>query len=285
MRGIVLLPLTWQLAIGRVLGRCLGVVLVPRRRIADQNFAVCFPELSELERRQLRNRHFESVGMAVPEMSMAWLGSETLIRRVVTIRGAEHLQRAIGTGRGVILFSAHFTTLEFAFAAPKPLCPKLGGMYRDQRDKMWNVLMRRGRLRNVDELYPKDGVRAMIKALRAGSVVWYAADQSYARKNGALVPFFGVPAMTNTATSRIAAATGATVLTYFQRRLPDNSGYVVEIGPPLENFPSGDLVADTARLMKELEDYVRTCPDQYCWIHKRFKDRPPPLPDIYSATG
>ena len=285
MRAIVVLPLAWQLALGRVLGYCLNFVLIPRRRVADRNLAVCFPELSARERKRLREKHFQSIGMAVTEMSMAWFGSEALIRQVTTINGAEHLQRALSKGKGVLLFSAHFTTLEFPFAALKPLCPRLSGMYREQRNEMWNVLMYRGRSRNVDELFSKDSARSMIRALKNNDVVWYAPDQSYRKKYSALVPFFGEPAMTNTATSRIASITGATVLTYFYRRLEDNSGYVVDIGAPLDDFPTEDLVADTTRLMQALADYVRGCPEQYCWIHQRFKGRPAPYPDLYRRTA
>jgi KDO2-lipid IV(A) lauroyltransferase len=283
MRVVAVLPLRIQLGLGRWLGRCLNVVLFPKRRIADRNLAVCFPELSDSERRRLRNRHFESIGMSVSEMAMAWFGSEEKIRERITITGLEHLREALARGSGVILFSAHFTTFELPFAALNPHCTKLCAMYRDQRNEMWNVLMGMGRSRSIDELFPKDSVREMIKALKQNSVVWYAPDQSYRKKYSALVPFFGEPAMTNTATSRIAAMTGATVLTYFTRRRDDNSGYDVEIGAPLPGFPTDDLVADTTRLMQALTDFVRRCPDQYCWIHQRFKGRPDPYPDIYRA--
>ena len=158
-------------------------------------------------------------------------------------------------------------------------------MYREQRNEMWNVIMHRGRGRNIDELFPKDSARAMVRALKQNSVVWYAPDQSYRKKYSALVPFFGEPAMTNTATSRIAAMTGAPVLTYFCKRLDDRVGYVVDIGAPLDDFPTDDLQADTTRLMAALTEYVRGCPDQYCWIHQRFKGRPPPFPDIYGAEA
>ena len=281
MRAIVALPLAGQLWVGRQLGRGLGILLFPKRKIADANLRVCFPELSPAERSSLRRKHFESIGMAVSEMAMGWFGSEERIRKLVTINGVEHLRSALARGRGVIFFSAHFTTYEFGFAALKPHCPRLCAMYREQRNEMWNIIMQRGRSRNIDELFPKDSVRAMIKALKANAAVWYAPDQSYRKKYSALVPFFGEPAMTNTATSRIAAMTGAAVLTYFCRRHADDSGYVIDIGAPLENFPTEDLEADTARLMQALADYVREIPDQYCWIHQRFKGRPPPLPDIY----
>jgi KDO2-lipid IV(A) lauroyltransferase len=283
MHASVLLPLSWQLAAGRLLGRCLSVALYPKRRIADRNLEVCFPELSKGERKRLRIRHFESIGMAVAEMAMGWFGSEAVIRDHVTINGSEHLLKALEKGRGVILFSAHFTTYEFGFPAFKLLCPDICGMYRDQRNEMWNLIMQQGRGRSISELFPKNSVRAMVRALNRNAAVWYAPDQSYRRKYSALVPFFDEPAMTNTATSRIAAATGAAVLTYFCRRLPGGTQYVIDIGPAPEGVPTNDLVADTTRLMKGLEDYIRGCPDQYCWIHQRFKDRPPPLPDIYRS--
>jgi KDO2-lipid IV(A) lauroyltransferase len=281
MRAIVLLPFSWQLWVGKRLGRVLHVVIYPRRHVAEQNLTVCFPKLSDQERNALRRSHFESIGASVAEMAMAWYGSKQTIRDLIRVEGEEYLRDALAKGKGVILFCAHFTTVEFFSPALEQLCPHVCAMYRIQRDEMINVIMTRGRRRSVDELFQKDSSRAMVRSLAENSVVWYAADQSYRRKYSALVPFFGVPAMTNTATSRLAKISGATVLTYFGRRLPDDSGYVLSIGAPLENFPSDDLVEDTTRLMKELETYVRQCPEQYCWIHKRFKGRPEPYPDIY----
>ncbi len=283
MRTVVFLPFAWQLWLGKGLGRILHVVLYPRRRIAERNLAECFPELTDEERDALRRRHFEAIGASVTEMSMAWFGSKKIIRDLIRVEGGEHLQAALEKGKGIILFSAHFTTFEFFFPVLEELCPTLCAMYRAQRNEMMNVMMTRGRRRAIDKLFQKDSVRDMVRSLAGNSVVWYAADQSYRRKYSALVPFFGVPAMTNTATGRIAKMSKATVLTYFCRRLPDDSGYVLNIGKPLENFPSDDLVEDTARLMKELETYVRQCPEQYCWIHKRFKGRPEPYPDIYQT--
>ncbi len=282
MRTIVFLPFSWQVWVGKRLGRVLHFILFPRRHVADQNLTVCFPELSDQERDALRRKHFESIGVSVTEMAMAWYGSKQTIRDLIHVEGEEHLRDALAKGKGVILFCAHFTTIEFFSPALEQLCPHVCAMFRIQRDEMINVIMTRGRRRSVDKLFQKDSSREMLRSLAENSAVWYAADQSYRRKYSALVPFFGVPAMTNTATSRLAKISGATVLTYFGRRLPDDSGYVLNIGAPLENFPSDDLVEDTTRLMKELETYVRQCPEQYCWIHKRFKGRPEPYPDIYN---
>jgi KDO2-lipid IV(A) lauroyltransferase len=157
-------------------------------------------------------------------------------------------------------------------------------MYKMQRNPAMNRIMNEGRGRNVDRLFDKDSVRDMLRELAANSVVWYASDQSYTGKGSALIPFFGVPAMTNTSLSRIAKISGALVLPYFCRRAGDDT-YVMTVGAPLTGFPSDDPVADTQRFTALLENYVLTCPEQYWWVHKRFKGRPPPHPDLYGERA
>jgi Kdo2-lipid IVA lauroyltransferase/acyltransferase len=281
LRALVVLPYEKQLAIGSRLGSAARHVLRKRSRIAARNLEICMPELSAAERDSLVAQHFAALGASIAETAMGWFGPVDEIRRRVEIRGAEHLERALGHGKGVILYSAHFTSLEFNFPALRPLCPRLSGMYKPQRNPAMNRFMALGRNRNVDETFAKDNVRAMMRNLRRNSVVWYASDQSYGRKGAALVPFFNEPAMTNTAVCRIAKRSGAVVLPYFYRRLPGEARYVVDIGPPLENFPTDDAAADVARLNRHLEDYIRLCPEQYWWIHQRFKGRPAPYPDLY----
>ena len=182
------------------------------------------------------------------------------------------------------LFSAHYTTFEFFWPALRPLCTKLCGMYKSQRNPVMNRIMNRGRGRYYDVLFSKDNVREMLRCLRGNGVVWYASDQSYGGKGSVLLPFFDEPAMTNTAIGRIAEASGAVVLPYYCRRLP-NDRYVMSIGAPLPGLPSGDEIADTRALTKLLEDYIRLCPEQYWWIHQRFKGRPAPLPDLYASRA
>jgi KDO2-lipid IV(A) lauroyltransferase len=155
-------------------------------------------------------------------------------------------------------------------------------MYKWQRNPVMNKVMNRGRGRYFATLFAKDNVREMLRSLRDNAVVWYASDQSYGGKGSVLLPFFTELAMTNTAIGRIARASGAVVLPYFCRR-EDDGRYVMSIGAPLEGLPSGDEVADTRRLTQCLEDYIRLCPEQYWWIHQRFKGRPAPLPDLYAT--
>jgi KDO2-lipid IV(A) lauroyltransferase len=228
--------------------------------------------------------HFESLGLSLVEMSMGWFGRPQRVRALIDIEGAEHLAAAVAKGKGVILFSAHFTTFEFYWPSLAPLCPKLCGMYKSQRNPVMNRVMNRGRGRWFDRLFPKDSVREMLRCLRDNGVVWYASDQSYGGKGSVLIPFFDEPAMTNTAIGRIAKTSGAAVLPFFCRRLPTDR-YVMTIGAPPAGVPSGDEVADTRVLTKLLEDYIRLCPEQYWWIHQRFKGRPAPLPDLYAAPA
>jgi KDO2-lipid IV(A) lauroyltransferase len=283
MRTIVHLPYGWQLALGRGFGRASRLLLRKRRRVVARNLAACFPELTPEARERILLDHFAALGASLIEMSMGWFGNPAKVRARVRIEGAEHLRAAVDGGHGVILFSAHFTTFEFFWPALAPLCPRLCAMFKWQRNPVMNDVMNRGRGRYFDTLFAKDNVREMLRSLRDGAVVWYASDQSYGGKGSALLPFFGEPAMTNTAVARIAKAGAAVVLPYFCRRLPDDS-YVMSIGAPLPGLPSGNDSADTLRLVAELERYIRLCPEQYWWIHQRFKGRPADLPDLYARN-
>jgi KDO2-lipid IV(A) lauroyltransferase len=285
MRTIVLLPLRWRLGLGKALGTLVGILLPARRRVAERNLEVCFPELGPQQRQELLKKHLQSAGAGLTETAMGWFGSKPAIRRLVRVEGEEHLRRALAKGRGVILFSGHFTAIELFFPVLELLCPRLSGMYKPPHNAFMDEVARKGRQRNVPELFPTSGVRMMLKSLAQNAVVWYASDQRYTGKYSALVPFFGEPAMTNTAVSRIARISGAVVLPFFGRRNADDSGYVMTIGAPVAGVPSGDRIEDTRRLTRALEDYVRICPDQYWWVHERFKGRPEPYADIYERAA
>jgi Kdo2-lipid IVA lauroyltransferase/acyltransferase len=284
MRLVVLLPFRAQMAIGRALGRLAYSLLRDRRRIAARNIDTCLRDLPAEERARILAQHFESLGLSLVEMAMGWFGRLDAVRQRIDIEGAEHLEAALAKGRGVILFSAHFTAFEFFWPALRALCPKLAGMYKSQRNPVMNRAMQRGRGRSYDVQISKDNVREMLRTLRENSVFWYASDQSYGGKGSVLLPFFGEPAMTNTAIGRIAKTSGAAVLPYCCRRLA-NGRYAMTIGAPLDGVPSGDQVADTRALMGKLEEYIRLSPEQYWWIHQRFKGRPAPLPDLYAAPS
>jgi len=282
MRLLVLLPFRVQLALGRVFGRLAYALLPARRRIAARNVDTCLHDLPAEERSRILVRHFEALGMSLVEMAMGWFGRADDVRGRIDVEGADHLEAALAKGKGVILFSAHFTTFEFMWPALRALCPLLTGMYKAQRNPVMNRAMQRGRARSYDVQVSKDNVREMLRVLRKNAVFWYAADQSYGGKGSVLLPFFGEPAMTNTAIGRIARMSGAAILPYHCLRL-ENNRYRMTVGAPLPGVPSGDDAADTRALMGKIEDYIRLCPEQYWWIHQRFKGRPAPLPDFYAA--
>jgi KDO2-lipid IV(A) lauroyltransferase len=282
LRLTALLPHQTQMRLGRRLGRLFERVRVRERRVARCNLEVCFPELTTDARDALLRRHFESLGLSFVEMAIGWYAPLAKLKQIVAVSGREHLDAALARGKGVILVMAHFTTLEVGAVILEDFGLRLSGMYRPQRNAMVDVMIRRGRSRFLNEQIARDNVRAVLRDLKDNRVLLYLPDQTYLGNQSALVPFFGEPAVTNIATSKLARLSGATVLTYFFRRREDDSGYDVHIGPPLAGFPSDDPIEDTRRLVARLEQHIRLAPDQYLWTYKKFKYRPEPLPDIYA---
>ena len=281
MKVAAKLPRSWQFRTGRFVGVLFKRLKRREQRVAQRNLELCFKHLTAAERSELLDRHFEAVGMSFVEMGIGWFTPiERLLERV-EIHGREHLEQARARGRGALLVGAHFTTLEVGVAVLEALVPHVSCMYRPQRNAMMDVMIRRGRHRFAKEQIPRDNVRALLRKLRENHAVAYLPDQTYLGNQSELLPFFGEPAVTNTATSKLAAISGATVLPYFFRRLPSGD-YRVDIGPPLEGFPSDSAARDTARLVGLLEDYIRLVPEQYLWLYKKFKGRPAPYPDVYA---
>jgi KDO2-lipid IV(A) lauroyltransferase len=277
------LPYAWLPPIGRLFGRAFSTLKRRERATAARNLELCFPELSPGERARLLEAHFDAVGMSLLEMAIGWFWPIDKLLSIVRIHGAEHLEQAVARGRGVILLAAHFTTLEVGVAVLERLAPRCSCMYRPQRNAMIDVMLKRGRSRFARHQIPRDNVRMLLRHLRDNFTVVYLPDQTYLGKQSELLPFFGEPALTNIATSKLAKLSGATVLPYFFKRLPDHRGYVVDIGPPLADFPTDDAAADTRRLVARLESYIRTAPEQYLWLYKKFKGRPPPHDDPYRS--
>jgi KDO2-lipid IV(A) lauroyltransferase len=268
------------------LGRQVGTVaaLLPLRfvRVARRNLELCFPQRSPKEREALLREHFRSVGVGMFETAISWWSSDARIRRLTHLEGREHLEAALSRGHGVILLSAHFTTLEIGARA---LCAQLpvNIMYRPTRNPVLERFLMLNRGRRAKRAIPRDDVRTLVSALKNNEPVWYAPDQSYRKKGAEMVPFFGIPAATNTATSRLARMTDATVLPYFPERLPGARGYRMTIQPPLEGFPSKDPLADAQRFNEIIEAQVRRVPTQYLWIHRRFKGISADYPDYYGS--
>ena len=230
---------------------------------------------------RLVRANLRDVGMMLVEFALGWMGSDRAIARVpLRIEGLEHLQAARDAGRGVLLVGGHFSHLELAARLVSSRI-RIAGMYRRMDSDVFEWVVLRSRLHYADAMFDKDDLRGTVKYLRAGGTLWYAPDQDMRSKDNVFAPFFGVPAATITATHHLARMSGAVVIPFFHRRLPNGGGYVLRLAPPMPDFPSKDAAADTVRVNEEVERMVREAPEQYLWVHKRFKTRPPGEPRIY----
>jgi len=280
MRLITLLPIPWQLKMGRGIGRLIYYGGHKRRAYARVNIGLCFPELDDEAVDQLVLKNYESMGMSVVEMGLAWFSDPKHLRQRTRVKGLEYFQAAMDSDRGVLLYTGHFTTHEASGPKFQLLCTNLHLFNRHFNNPLINTLFIRGHKITAAAI-PKDNARSMVRTLREGATIWYAPDQAYVGKLSELLYFFGEPAMTSVATSQLARMGQAIVMPFFPSRTDDNGEWLLEFGAPLENFPSDDARADTQRLTTLLEAHIRTYPEQYYWIHKRFKGRPEPHIDPY----
>ena len=281
MKLMAVLPFSWQLAVGGQAGRWIGKIARRRRRIAKINLELCFPEMSPIQRATLLEDHFAALGIGFFETAMAWWAPDEKLRSLAGVEGTEHLEQALARGKGVILMTGHFTTLELAARFITWYYP-FHAMYRPHKNPLYEAVMRRERERQ-SRLTPltRDDIRGMLRGLKQGHAVWYAPDQNYGAPNSLFIAFFGIPALTITATSRLARMSGAAVVPYFPKRLSGTSGYQVTILPALEDFPSENPAADALRINQLFEEQIRRTPEQYLWVHRRFKTRPPGSNAIY----
>lgn len=277
-RLIVNLPHGRRLALGSWLGKTLGQLVASRRQTVMTNLALCFPLLNEDERQRLAWSHLEALGMGMMEIAMTWWLDDSALRPLAELEGMHYLESALQQGQGVILFTGHFTSMELAGHLLAMQVP-FHTIYRPLRNPLADAVLLRARLRRSQRVYARDDIRSMIRSLREGAAVMYAMDQDQGGAHAVFAPFFGVPTATLTTTSRLAKLTGATVTPYWPTRLP-NGRYRIRILPPLEDFP-GDPAQDAARLNALLEGWIREVPEQYLWVHRRFKTRPPGFPDLY----
>lgn len=270
LRAVSLLPWGLQRLLARGLGAFVFHVLRIRRQVTLTNLRLCFPELPEAERRRIARRHYQSLALGVLEVARCWWRQPKDLP-AHRVEGLELLREAAGRGKGVLLVSGHFTTLEIT-GRMLSLRQTMSCLYRDPNNAVLAELLRRHRSDWASRAIEMQDLRGLVRALREGEIVWYAPDQGKRTAQSELLPFFGEPCITNTSTPRLAEMTGAAVLTFYARREPDNA-YVLRIERAPEGIPSGDPAADTRRLVAGLEAAVRAAPEQYLWVHRRFKAR------------
>ena len=284
MRAIAFLPLPVQLSLGRGIGSAAHLLARRRRHVTEVNVALCFPALSDPERRNLVRRIFVSTGIAAVETSIAFFRDPERYRERLIVEGLDNLEDAQAHGRGVVLIGAHFSTLDIA-GALLSLVADIDVIYRADRNPVMEHALRMGRQRLHDGVIERKDVRTALKHLKAGRTVWYAADQDYGPKHSVFAPFFGVPAATITATARLARFNGSPAVFVSHFRDPERRRWTIRFSPAIEGFPSEDSLADATRINRMIEDAIRTHPDQYLWLHRRFKTRPPGQSRPYRAEA
>lgn len=277
------LPYRLQMKMGEWLGRLFYHLLKRRRFITRRNIELCFPDLSESEREHLVRENFKSTAKAVFETGIAWFWPYKRLQKLYTLEGLEHIRSHQEKGQGVLLLTLHFTTLEIMGAAIFGLMDSMAVSYRPHRNPVYDLLQSRGRgrLNPTTRVIAAGDVRSMVRGLRDGYAVGYLPDQDYGPKHSVFVPFFGIPAATVVGLSRMAKMANVPVVPLVNFRRADGKGYVFRALPSLENFPSGDEERDARLVNAHVEKCVLEHPEQYLWMHRRFKSRPPGEPDLY----
>ncbi len=267
------LPFRVIVAIGNGLGMLLYVLAAERRKVGAINLKLCFPDMSDEARNKLLRDHFKMFGRGLIERSILWWASAKRIRSLIRVEGVEHFEAI--RDKPAILLTPHFVGMDaggqWVAQHTDTVC-----MYANQNSVYLTELLlkKRARFRNQHLYSRQQGLRPILKGMRENMPFIYPPDQDQGVKDGAFIPFFGVPAATMTSVPRIAQTTGAKVVPSITRMLPGGEGYVLTFYPAWESYPSGDDIADARRMNAFIEDRAREMPEQYFWLHKRFKTRP-----------
>jgi len=267
------LPIRLQWWLGKQVGLLAWRFTGRRRHIAETNTRLCFPELTQAQQAALVRSTFIANGIGVMELGMAWFRNPAKLTGITEIHGKEHLDNALNESKGVLLLGGHYSTLDLGGSLVTEYI-EADVMQRDHNNPLMNAVMTRARERRYATVLGARDLRGLLRSLRNNRTVWYATDQDYGRKDIVFAPFFGIPAGTITATSRIAARSQCKVIPFSHFRKEDKPGYDIYFHPPLEPFPSGDDLQDATLINQTLEREIRRAPDQYLWMHRRFKTRP-----------
>ena len=278
------LPYKLQLFLGKNIGRLLFKIGSSRKKVALKNLQLCFPDMPASEHQRILKANFENTGIALLETGMGWWWPNWRVQRKVTVVGMEHLEKAQQEGHGVLFLAMHYLSAEINCRGVGCTHPMVV-FYRPHNNPLMEFFQFRGRGRSNKYMLGKRDVKGLIKALRDGESCIYLPDQDYGRNKSLFVPFFAVPdAATTTGTLIFAKQKNTKTMMIIPTRNDDGSGYTIEIMPPFENFPTGDDRADVIRVNQALEKAILRKPEQYMWLHRRFKTRPnEDEPSIYKS--
>lgn len=278
------LPYPVLVTLGKFIGLLMMHLAKSRRNIAEKNLRLCFPEYSEEQQKKLLRENFKSTGIGLMETAFCWSANPKRLLSNSELKGQEHITSVLESGKGAIILGFHLTSLEFGGLALANTIP-MAAMYRKNRNEHFEKAMCDGRLRSVTDVIERDDVRTMIKSLKAGKAVWYAADQDYGAQHSIFVPFFDIPAATITATSRFVRLTKVPVIPMTHFRDQKSGKLIIQLHPALENFTSIDEYTDAKQINQFLEQFLHQHPADYLWLHRRFKTRPEGLPSVYEAKS
>ena len=264
-------PVIYRLGCG--LGKLALRFMKRRAKIVHRNLELCFPEMSEQERRKMVVKNFESVGMGLMETGMAWFWPDSRVRKWFDVEGLDNLKRAQMQNRGVMVVGVHFMSLELG-GRVMGLCQPMMATYRPHNNQLMEWVQTRGRMRSNKAMIGRNNLRGIVSALKKGEAVWFAPDQDYGRKGSSFAPFFAVENVATTnGTYVLSRLSGAAMLTVTMVRKADYSGYRLFITPEMEGYPTDENQA-AAYMNKIIEKEIMRAPEQYLWIHRRFKTRP-----------
>lgn len=279
---IQLLPYRALMALGSVLGLLSARLAKRRSKIARRNIELCFPEKTPAERERILRESMKSLGMGLFESGMAWFAPRWRLRNLYRIEGLEHLHNAKTQGQGVIFTCFHFTTLEIcsAFISSTYF---VDGFYRPHKNAVYEYIQQRGRVRHnpFGQTIPRKDVRAIVSSLRKQRAIIYLPDQDYGRNHSVFAPFFGISAATVTAPAKLKRMSNAQIIPFSMRRLDNAKGYVISIFPELQGIDGTDELHDASLMNAFIEARIREIPEQYLWVHRRFKTRPEGEADLY----
>ncbi|MCB1957145.1 MAG: lipid A biosynthesis acyltransferase [Rhodocyclaceae bacterium] len=276
------LPLPILAALGQGLGHALYLLVPGRRRVVRRNLALCFPDWDETRRTEVMRAHFGVLGRSLLERGLLWWGSRQRLERLIEVQGMERLRALVDAGTPVILLVPHFVALDMA-GARTAMSFDCVSIYARQRNEVIDHWLRHGRSRFGDQLLqPRhESIRGTIKAMKAGRPFFYLPDMDHGRKESIFVPFFGVPAATISGLPRFARMGSAVVVPVAARMRPGGAGYLITYGEPWQDYPCGDIEVDVRRQNAVIEAMVREMPEQYYWVHRRFKTRPEGERSVY----
>ncbi|MBR9772023.1 lipid A biosynthesis acyltransferase [Halomonas litopenaei] len=280
MRASAWLPWRCKLALGRLIGLAAWRFAGRRRHITETNIRLCFPELDPAAQARLVKQSFLANGIGIFETATGWCRDPEHLRHRVTFKGQEHMAKVQAEGKGALIIGIHFSTLDLGGALHSLFFPA-DVVYRPHDNPVFERFMTRARNGIFGTAIDRHDLRGVVRRIKAGHHVWYSPDQDFGRDASVFAPFFGVEAASIKLTAKIAKMTGAPVMPLIFHRNPDNRTYSLEYLPALDNFPSGDEVADAARINAVIEAAIRRHPEQYLWMHRRFKTRPRGEAKIY----